>query len=70
MICFNGQFSDDTARISRCQYIRWDVFCDDTSCSNSGVVADGYSGEYAGVCSYPYIIPNGNRIGIFKSFIA
>ena len=46
------------------------VFDNNAPAANNNITAYGYAGEYLDTSTYPYIITNGDGIGVFKSFIA
>ena len=65
-----GQFPYDPAWISGSQYAGWNVFCDHTSGTDDGTIADGDTGEDNGMSTDPDVISDLNGKRIFQSTVS
>ena len=69
-ICFSRfDVADDPAGIAVCQHSRRDVLGDHAAGTDDTVVADAYPGEDTYVSADPYVIADGNRVGMFQTGI-
>ena len=59
-------FSDYFAGIADGKRIGGNIFYDYTSGSDHAIITNGYSGQYADVSTYPYVVADGDWFCIFQ----